>query len=590
MFAAIYVPNFPLAAVVRAEPELREQAVAVVEGTPPLVSVIAINHKAAAAGVEIGMTKLQVATCAPAVELRQRSKLQETAAHAALLDYAQAFSPRVEDTAADTAVLDIAGLERLFGPPARLAHDLARRVSDVGLEANIGVASNPDAAIHAARGIPSITIIPPGKEAEHLRDLPIHVLFAPNNGGADVEAAARAVEILETLDRWGVRTFRALAALPKVALSERLGQEGLRLQTLARGQESRPLIPAEPPLHFEEAMELEHPVELLEPLAFILARLLDQLCARLAARALATNELRLTLGIDVAVSDEEVAPQRHGGTEDCRIDELTNCRIPPHQAFNSTILKLGNPSISSVSPCLRGEKSIYQRSLHLPVPMLDAKVFLKLLQLELKAHPPGAPVVKVMLVAEPARPRPSQNGLFLPASPLPERLELTLARLRGVVGEEKVGAAELLDTHRPGAFRMRRFAPAEQGLKPHSNKQPVSARLKPCPDTNRYVRQPLVALRVLRPPLLAAVEFCGGRPSRLTTRTREVCGDAIACAGPWRTSGDWWRESAPANGSDKSVWNREEWDLAISNRDGVALYRIYRDLTNGEWFVEGQYD
>jgi protein ImuB len=312
-------------------------------------------------------------------------------------------------------------------------------------------------------------------------------------------------------------------------------------------------------------MELEHPVELLEPLAFILARLLDQLCARLAARALATNELRIALSL-----------------EDCRIDELPDCRIPPQQAFNSTILKLGNPSISSVSPCLRGENS-YQRSLRLPHAMLDSKLFLKLLQLELKAHPPGAPVVKVVLAAEPVRPRAPQSGLFLPASPLPERLELTLARLRGVVGEEKVGAAELLDTHRPGAFHMRRFAPAEPGLKPSAKKDGSDAGLKPC-------STPLMALRVLRPPLLAAVEFCGGRPSRLTTRTREVSGDVIACAGPWRTSGDWWRESAPANAAEKAAWNREEWDLAVSSSLGIALYRVFRDLTNGKWLVEGQYD
>jgi protein ImuB len=429
-------------------------------------------------------------------------------------------------------VLDLAGLDRLFGPPAKLARELKRRVADVGLEANVAVAGNPDAAIHAARGLPGVTVVPQGNEAARLGDLTVDVLFAPNNGGADVEAAEHAAEILETLDRWGVRTFRTLAALPEVALSERLGQEGLRLQKLARGQSARLLVPAEPPLHFEEAMELEHAVDLLEPLAFILGRLLDQICTRLAARALATNELRLTLGL--------------------------------------------------VPPCLRGE-NVYQRSLRLPQAMLDSKLFLKLLQLELKAHPPGAPVVKVTLAAEPVRPRPPQSRLFLPVSPLPERLELALARLRGVVGEEQVGAAELLDTHRPDAFRMRRFASAEQGLKPSAKKGGSDAGLKPC-------STPLMALRVLRPPLLAAVEFCGSRPSRLTTRIREVCGDVIACAGPWRTSGDWWRESAPANAAKKYAWNREEWDLAISNRDGVALYRVYRDLNNGEWLVEGQYD
>ena len=72
--------------------------------------------------------------------------------------------------------------------------------------------------------------------------------------------------------------------MPEIALSERLGQEGIRLQQLARGCSSRSLVPVEPPLIFEEAIELEYPLVLLEPLAFLLGRLLEQLCARLGAR------------------------------------------------------------------------------------------------------------------------------------------------------------------------------------------------------------------------------------------------------------------------------------------------------------------
>ena len=91
--------------------------------------------------------------------------------------------------------------------------------------------------------------------------------------------------------------------------------------------------------------------------------------------------------------------------------------------------------------------------------MLDPKLFLKLLQLDLNAHPPGAPILKIHLAAEPARPRSAQGGLFLPPSPEPEKLELTLARIAGLVGESRVGSLELLDTHRAEGFRMRRFAP-----------------------------------------------------------------------------------------------------------------------------------
>ena len=103
---------------------------------------------------------------------------------------------------------------------------------------------------------------------------------------------------LEILERWGIRNLRALAALPDMALSERLGQEGIRLQQLACGCISRTLVPVETPLVFEEAVELEYPLMLLEPLAFLLSRLLEQLCARLSARALATQELHLRFDLE----------------------------------------------------------------------------------------------------------------------------------------------------------------------------------------------------------------------------------------------------------------------------------------------------
>ncbi len=111
------------------------------------------------------------------------------------------------------------------------------------------------------------------------------------------------------------------------------------------------------------------------------------------------------------------------------------------------------------SPGRAQARQNFHRTLRLPVPLLDPKVFLKLLQLDLNAHPPGAPIVKIQLSAEPVRPRAAQSGLFLPPSPEPEKLELTLARIAGIVGENKVGSLQLLDTHRPEAFRMHHFAP-----------------------------------------------------------------------------------------------------------------------------------
>jgi protein ImuB len=546
-FAAIYVFDFLIAAVVRLEPALQGKAVVVLEGKPPVVTVVAANEAAAETGVELGMTKLQAS--AYPVELRQRSLSQETAAHAALLDCAQAFSPRVEDTAPDTVVLDVAGLERLFGPPAKLAASLAQRASEMGLQVNIAIAANPDAAIHAARGFTGITVIPRGKQAERLGDLPIDVL--------QVEP-----EILETLDRWGIRNLRALAVLPEVAMVERLGQEGFRLQKLARGAGERPLVPAEPPLQFEETMELEYPIALLEPLAFILGRLLEQLCARLGARGLATNELRLTLDLDTAqIEDRVIGSSGHRAIAQ---DSIT--RSPD------------------------GPISRFTRTLHLPLPMLNARLFLKLLQLDLRAHPPAAPIVKVTLAAEPMKPRPGQAGLFLPATPPPDRLELTLARLAGIVGEEKIGAAEVLDTHRPDAFQMKRFTPVVAPASGRLSRGHLAlARVGETP-TRTAAGTAALPLRRFRPPLAATVQLRDGEPVRIAAG--EIGGEVASISGPWRSSGDWWKEKKPRIGTDAhgSHWAREEWDVALSNRNGIVLYRIYRDLASGTWFVEGSYD
>ena len=535
-FACIYIPNFPVAAALRAEPELQARALAILEGKPPLEKTIAVNEKAARMGIAPGMTKAQAELCAE-LALRPRSALQESAAHAALLDCAQSFSPCVEDAACDMALLDLAGMESLLGSLPEISRAIHHRATALGLAAHVAVASNPDTAVLAARGFPGVTVIPAGKEAAQLGSLPTEVLFADRVDSQKQDAQKRDVQkedeqkkaaarLLETLDRWGIRNLRGLAALPEVSLSERLGQEGLRLQQLARGAASRTLVPVEAPPVFEEAVELEHPIVLLEPLAFLLNRLLEQICARLGSRALATQELRLTLELENLTSSNQ------------------------QSAINN---------------------QQFVRTLRLPLPMLDSKVFLKLLQLDLNAHPPGAPIMKIHLAAEPAHPRSAQGGLFLPPSPEPEKLELTLARIAGMVGENKVGALELLDTHHPDGFRMRRFV-AEVARKTPQKKTPDST----------AATAAVTALRRFRPPLRVNVTLENGQPVRVVcTKKKEVQGDVLWKAGPWRASGDWW---------EREAWSRDEWDLALRNGDAVSFYRLVHDLLGGGWFVEGTYD
>ncbi|MFZ0197976.1 MAG: DNA polymerase Y family protein [Candidatus Sulfotelmatobacter sp.] len=543
-FACIFVPNFPVAAVSRAEPELRELALAIFEGKPPMEKVFAVNEGAKRVGITPGMTKAQAELCSE-LTLRPRSPLQESVAHAALLDCAQSFSPCVEDAAADTVILDLAGMKSLFGSPPEIARSLFCRTAELGLDGNVAVASNPDAAMLAARGFSGVTVISPGKEAQSLGSLPVEVLLVKKETGQEKESAT----LLETFERWGVRNLRALAALPEIALSERLGQEGLRLQQLARGAASRTLVPVEMPAVFEEAVELESPIVLLEPLAFLLNRLLEQICTRLASRALNTQELRLTLELESSsFFNQQSAINNHPSSRQSEIENQKS-------------------RISSIP---------FHRILTLPLPMLDPKLFLKLLQLDLNAHPPGAPILKIHLAAEPARPRSAQAGLFLPPSPEPEKLELTLARIAALVGEARVGSLELLDTHRDEGFRMRRFASGASQERPTQKSRPRKT-LEPAEE-----KSAIAALRRFRPPLRATVTLESGELRRVVCpKKKEVQGSVLWKAGPWRSSGDWW---------DREAWSRDEWDIALQNTEGFALYRLVHDLLGGSWFVEGTYD
>ena len=504
----------------RAEPELRSQAVAVVEGAPPLGKILAMNEEARRAGISPGITRLQAELCQQ-VRLRDRSELQESAAHRALLDCAHSFSPRVEDVAPNTLLLDLSGLEKLFGTLPKIARGIFQRASEMGLETNVAVAFTLESALLAGRGFSGVTIVPQRKEAELLGGLPLAVLFA------DETDSAKSEEFLEIFRSWGIKKFRDLAALPEIELSERLGQFGLELQRKTLGLGDRTLSPSDPPLVFEEAIELEYPLVLLEPLAFALNRMLDQLCARLQAHALAAEKLHLELVLEAGV--------------------------PPRSLQDA-----------QCSRSLR-QSGVFKRTIHLPIPLLEPKTFLKLLQLDLKTHPPGAPVTKILLRIEPAKPRSAQNGLFQPSSPEPEKLELTLARIRGVVGDGRVGSPELLDTHRREAFEMRRFAP-----------------LPPKNDNGSSPQDLVTGLRIFRPPVVVRVNQQNGRLSHVTATTRkQISGDVLWAAGPWRSSGDWWEQDA---------WMRDEWDIALHEQTGIAMYRLVHDLVGGGWMLEGEYD
>jgi protein ImuB len=500
--ACLLVREFPVQAMLRLRPALRNQPVAVLEGEPPLERVCSLNVKAAALGVARGMTRAEMETF-PSIALLRRSCAEEAAARAALLECAGRFSPRVEEsgigmefeTEFETeflCVADIAGTARLFGAPEQLGASLLRDAHALGVHASLAISGNSHAAVCAARGMAlgQARVIPPGEEISALAPLPLSVLdLAPEHA--------------ETLALWGIATLGRLAELPEKDLIARLGQEGARLRRLARGELPHLLVPVEPAFSLEERIELDAPVELLDSLLFVLGVLLDHLIARAAAHIFA---------------------------------------------------------LASVTVELALEGRAHRRTVRPALPSNDRALWLKLLHLDLQAHPPDAAILSVALQAEPGSTRKVQLGLFSPQLPEPARLDVTLARIRAIVGEGCVGRAVLRDTHRPDAFAVEPF------------------RLPPAVPDKTEARRACCAQRRLRPAEAALVTLRDGRLWTLVFRENRYVVEQIC--GPWLGSGGWW---SPA------PWQHEQWDVTARAQDGAWLCCcLARDRQR--WQIEALYD
>jgi protein ImuB len=406
----------------------------------------------------------------------------------ALLRLAREFTPRVEAHGPTPVLLDLRGLGRVWPTPEALGRALLDAARSRSLEAQLALAFSRVVALVLARAREGLTIVPAGGEADALAPLPLTLLDLAH-------------ERLEILGRWGLHTIGDLQRLPAVGLAERFGPEGPRLLRLARGEDEGVFVPAFLPASFETTLELEWPVEGLEPLAFLLGRVLEPLFADLAARGRKAASLALTLGL---------------------VDGST-----------------------------------HPRTLRPAAPSGEPRTWRTLLLLDLEAHPPRDAIVRVTVRAEPTPARHVQFSLLDPALPSPERLAETMARLNAWTEAGRSGAAQLLDTHRPGAFAISTFAPG------------------PATPSAEGPPPPRVALRAFRPPRLAHVDLRGGTPTFVAAPG--VRGAIVASAGPWRASGDWW----------DVAWSREEWDVALA---GGGVYRIFRDRLREAWFVEGELD
>jgi protein ImuB len=277
-FAAIYLPDFFLQAVLRAEPELRSCPVILLDPQQPKAGVVQMTHTARQAGVVEGMTPPQAMARCASLHIRHRVPAEEQAATDALLQCAWAFSPVVEATAPGVCTLDLASLP---GPlDATWAQGLIDQLARLHLQARVGMAATPDLALLAARCARPFLAV---------QDVEVFLANLP------IESLEPGADLLRLLRKWGIRTAGQFCGLGKSQVAERLGPDGVALWERACAQRLRPLRRVQPPAVFEEAMEFEREVESLEPLLFVLGRFVGQLAQRLALAGLAAAQLELRL-------------------------------------------------------------------------------------------------------------------------------------------------------------------------------------------------------------------------------------------------------------------------------------------------------
>jgi protein ImuB len=321
-----------------------------------------------------------------------------------------------------------------------------------------------------------------------------------------LESLAPSAFLLDIMKSWGVRTLGALTRLPREEIGQRLGLEGLSLWDRAAGRSTNVLHLVQPPETFEESIDFEQRLETLEPLLFVITRFLESLSLRIESVYLLIAELHLTLTLE------------------------------------------------------NGEKIV--RILQIPAPTRNVDTLFGIAAQYLETLQTTAPVTSFHLAVIPSRPSGHQFDLFQGGLKDPNRFFQTLARLAALVGNEKVGVPQKIDTHQPDSLRM---------LMPELDWSRNSIKKKGYPKTGP-------GLRRYRPGIAAEVQLTNdGKPNLIQSSV--ISGKIMEARGPWKLSGNWW---------DRTRWETKEWDIALDNG---GIYRIAQRTTlQDQWEVLGVYD
>ncbi len=560
LYACLYIPDFPAAALLRGEHN--PPATAVTTGKAPNRFVYSANKNARAGGVSSSMPLAEAETrysrnSGDELRVIERNAQAETRAQQDLVELALTISPRVEDSAPGLLVLDLAGLPNTHASATELAYG----VEKLGFEANIGVSRNRFVASIAAHCEPGVTHIFPGQESGFLETRPLSVL--------PLEQRER-----EVFARWGFFTIRDLLKVSEDDLVERFGERGSSIAKLARGEAVTIFHAHEAPIEFEESQDLDWQISELEPLSFLLTTLLESLCFKLQGHNVAAASVRVALKLANGSRYERKIDLSYPLRDSSTL--LTLLRIdlaahPPGDAVEGIAI--------SAAPT---EQRMMQFALFSPDAPRPETLAVTLARLENLVGPKrvGSPVVPN--THKPGAHDITKFGKQIVSTKKAQKRKLTTSAkqipstpLKTFAGARHAGGFRGMEP-KPEAVPVPRLVPvaATHRAEPATHRPHRKPTLVAGSGTAQLTRGKLI-FRSFRPAIKAEVILRGTTPVYVDSPL--VSAAIEKRSGPWHVRGDWWTEEQ---------WDYEEWDITA---DGRQL-RLCLEKPANVWRLTGLYD
>ena len=452
-----------------------------------------------------------------------------------LLSVAQQFSHHVE-LLEDGILFDVSGLQNLIGPPDKISQKIRAELKKNSVFGSIAVADTIDTAMLLARG----------SENQLASSNPRSKIQNPESESfaqLPLENLLIDEDTKRVFNDLGIKSIRDLQQVPEDELIRRYGQQFKNVIDVIQQKGGRLLTPNVKENKIDWDYNLDFPVDDFEQLIFILNHGLDRLLGQTSHHGHSTEQLDLCF----------------------KLQDKTERNYEIKTSF----------------------------------PTLEKTFWLKLINLRVSLDPPESEIVAIRVTLHFTPPRPAQSGLYAVSRPDPERLLLTVNKLKKLVGEENVGVPVLLDQRVEKAFKLDADAMpegkernAECGTRNAEFRTPALDNNGPSSDSpedvlansafrvphsafNRsaFEKGPTIAFSYFNPPIPADVLI---REKRLVfLRTQYFSGHVTKYSGVWKANSKWW---------DKS-WKAQEWDVEIENH---GVYRLSR--VNNDWFLVGEYD